>query len=424
MSKFEQLIEVAVRELMALGYSVESQTWMSNGNKGRANVFGWGENKSNSVVPIVAVEVVQSSSNEAIERALEQLIAVRDAMGTQSHFIFDGDTWSGVNEDFRSIQAGVKPLKISYPEKGVTDFALILPLLQPVIFNAVNKTRSEMDFHRGIFVALTEVLNEVQNQENGLFMSKTSHLLLDRHAFVKALMNVVTKFIGEDGQFITPAQVGEFLFNLIGNQQKITDFYDPFSGAGSNLREASIRYRSFPGSEMNILGREINTNVFELSQKLNVVSDTNANVSLGDSFKTSTEKADLIITIPPLGLRLLEPFETPFGFTNNGDIASISLVASSLKKDGIAAMICAPNWTWSKEGQVLREWLGKNFHVVALISLPPVLSNITALSPVALIIRNSKPGESIVGTLKDDWFSQSEEEGELAQNIKKVLVGK
>ena len=51
----------------------------------------------------------------------------------------------------------------------------------------------------------------------------------------------------------------------------------------------------------------------------------------------------------------------------------------------------------------------------------PAVLNTTGIKPVALIIRNSTPGETIVGTLGEDWLEQSQPEGELFQQIQTSL---
>jgi hypothetical protein len=48
---------------------------------------------------------------------------------------------------------------------------------------------------------------------------------------------------------------------------------------------------------------------------------------------------------------------------------------------------------------------------------------VTAISPVALLVRNSAPGETVVGTLKEDWFAQSKEDQELKSAINDLLKG-
>ena len=131
---------------------------------------------------------------------------------------------------------------------------------------------------------------------------------------------------------------------------------------------------------------------------------------------------DVSISIPPLGVRLNNSVDTPFGPTINGDLISISQIATSLKPNGVAACVVAPSWTWqvSREAVEFRKWLSSNFHVVALISMPAIL-NATAIKPVVIIIRNSAPGETIVGTLGEDWLEQSQPQGELYQQIQLSL---
>jgi type I restriction-modification system DNA methylase subunit len=215
----------------------------------------------------------------------------------------------------------------------------------------------------------------------------------------------------------------DFLFNLVGNLSGVKAFYDPFAGSGSNTREAWIRFGLISEEKIQITGREINSSVVELAEVLNSASKSHVTMELGNSFMLPSVSADLVITVPPLGMRLNEPIETPFGSTKNGDIAAIALAVSSLKPNGVAAMISPPGWTWSKEGQALRDWLSQNYHVIALLGLPPVLNKFTAISPVALVVRNSAPGKTVVGTLREDWLTQSSDDQELKRAVNELLRG-
>ena len=131
---------------------------------------------------------------------------------------------------------------------------------------------------------------------------------------------------------------------------------------------------------------------------------------------------DVSVSIPPLGIRRTSPIDTPFGPTSNGDLVALVQIATSLKPNGVAACLVAPGWTWqvSREALEFRNWLSTNFHVVALISMPAVLDS-TRIKPVVLVIRNSAPGETIVGTMGDDWLEQSQPQGELFQQIQASL---
>jgi hypothetical protein len=423
MTEMKKLIDQTVQALVELGYSVDSQTWMSRGNQGRVNIFGWGAGSQGNIVPLVAVEVLETVTPQNIELALQQLSSAQRMMDTRNSFIFNGQTWWRVSEDFRSVEKGPQPNAVKALTKKITDPIAIGPMIKPELWKAMDATRGQLSVQEGIIAAIQTVLDNSANLGDAIALSGNASMPLDRQAFVKALQQILVQMSGKDAQFSTPPEVVAFLFNLVGNLSGVKAFYDPFAGSGSNTREAWIRFGLTSEEKIQITGREINSSVVKLAEVLNSASKSHVTMELGNSFMLPSVSADLVVTVPPLGMRLNEPIETPFGSTKNGDIAAIALAVSSLKPNGVAAMISPPGWTWSKEGQALRDWLSQNYHVIALLGLPPVLNKVTAISPVALVVRNSVPGETVVGTLKEDWLTQSSEDQELKRAVDELLKG-
>jgi len=423
MTEMKKLIDQTVQALVELGYSVDSQTWMSRGNKGRVNIFGWGAGTQGNIVPLVAVEVLEAVTPENIELALQQLSSAQTMMDTRNSFIFDGETWWRVSEDFRSVEEGPQPNPVKALTKKITNSLSIGPMIKPELWKAMDATRGQLSIQEGIISAIRTILDSSTNLGDAIALSGNATMPLDRQAFVKALQQILMQMSGKDAQFGTPTEVVDFLFNLVGSLPKVKTFYDPFAGSGSTAREAWIRFGLTSDEQIQITGREINNSVVELADVLNSASKSHVTMELGNSFMLPSILADLVVTVPPLGMRLNEPIETPFGSTKNGDIAAIALAVSSLKPNGVAAMISPPGWTWSKEGQALRDWLSQNYHVIALLALPPVLNKVTAISPVALVVRNSAPGNTVVGTLKEDWLTQSSDDQELKRAVNELLRG-
>jgi 16S rRNA G966 N2-methylase RsmD len=423
MTETSMLIDQTVQALVQLGYSVDSQTWISKSRKGRVNVFGWGMGSLGNIVPLVAVEVINGLSPEKIDQALQQLSSAKAMMGTQSSYLFDGKTWWKASEDFRSISESAHPNPIKNSLKIIKDPSVIGPVIKPQIMSAIEVAPRQLSIQEGIISAIQKVLDQAIDHGDAIALTNSASMHYDRKAFVKALQQILVQVSGRDAVYVTPPDVIEFLFNLVGRVTKINAFYDPFAGSGSTVREAWIRYGLHSKDKVEIFGREINNSVVELANLLNSTSKSPVMMELGDSYRSPKLMADLVITAPPLGVRLSEPVETPFGVTKNGDIAAIALAVTSLNPNGVAAIITPPGWTWSKEGQGLRDWLSQNCHVVALLGLPPVLNNVTSVSPVVLVVQNSSPGETVVGSLKEDWLIQSSDDQELISAVNKLMRG-
>jgi hypothetical protein len=421
MTEMKKLTDQVVQKLVELGYSVHSQTWTARGNRIRVNIYGWGTGSSGDIVPLVAVEAMEKAEPDEINLALQQLNSVQSVMNTCEHYIFDGQTWWKASEDFRSVNVSAPPNRIKASTKKITDKKIIAPLIKKELHKELEITRGRLSIQDGIAAAVGNILHTLINLGEAIALSGNATLPIERQAFVKALQLNLIQMTGREAQYLTPPDLVEFLFNLVGDLPDIESFYDPFAGSGANTREAWMRYGLKTEQQIQILGREINGSVVELADALNSASGSNITMELGNSFLLPKAIADLVVTIPPLGVRLNDPFETPFGLTKNGDIAAISLTVTSLKPNGVAAMITPPGWTWSSEGQALRDWLSQEYHVLALLSLPPVLKHLTAISPIALLVRNSIPGETVVGSLKEDWLEQSSKNQELVQAVNKLL---
>jgi type I restriction-modification system DNA methylase subunit len=304
----------------------------------------------------------------------------------------------------------------------VTDINSITNLIEIPFWQSVERLRNDMPVESAVLIAVEELLKEPRVTESAVYLVSHPGIGLDADSLIKACLGLLERALGRNAQFITPRNVINFLFNLISPQGFSGSFIDPFSGSGSTLREFVFRSKLNNSSIGLVEGIEINSRIGEMSRLFNSLIDPSIKVTTGDSTFTERELCDISISVPPLGIRLNNSIDTPFGQTLNGDLVSIFQIATSLKPNGIAACVVAPGWTWqvSREAVEFRKWLSSNFHVVALISMPMIL-NVTAIKPVVIVIRNSAPGETIVGTLGEDWLEQSQPQGELYQQIQSSL---
>lgn len=410
LSEYEVMTTVALL-LKERGYAVDISPDLDK--VVRPDILGWGTDGAGVTKPIVAVEI-KLNPLKTLNGAIAQLKSISDRFGTTENFIFDGESWLKVATNFLGIEASDGPSVLSSPAAVLTDFVSVSRLIAKPLFDAANSLRHQMDLHTLVGESVKELLRDSRIGMNGeVFLREFPHLGIEAETLIKACTDYLDKSLGKMMSITTPTSVIAFLFNLLGNTKLDGTFLDPFSGSGSMLREFEIRARAQGSSHFRAVGIEINNGVAELSNLFNSFIDPKIEVTRADSLREILTPCDVCVTFPPMGVKLNEPAETPFGPTRNGDIAAISRVVSALKPGGIAVLLTAPAWTWNKEGSSLREWLRSNYQVVALLSLPPVLKNLTAISPVSLVVRNASPGETIVGTLGDDWSLQAEPGGEL-----------
>lgn len=427
-SKYESALVQAISLLEERGYSVQLEAESSSRKGFRADLLGWGNDNSGKTKPIVAIEMISAAGTEvhielSIAKARRQLRAIRDKFGTELHFIFDGTTWRSLSENFLEIEPSNGPPKISRGAGIVSDVDSISSLISNSLWRTFDRLRNEMSPESSVFIAIEELLEGAKFEPGKtVFLVSNPKIGLDPMALVAACTKQIEKVLGRNANFVTPAKAVDFLFNLIGGNGFYGDFFDPFSGSGSTLREFAIRTENQGEPDAKIEGYEINNRVSDLSRLLNSLVDSRIHVMTENSYFANEVLCDFSVSIPPFGVRMHESMETPFGSVMNGDIAAIYKIAASLKSGGIAACITVPGWTWSRsrESVEFRNWLSSNFHVVALLSLPAIMNH-TAIKPIVLIIRNTAPGETIVGTLGDDWLVQSTPNSELSQAIGSAL---
>jgi hypothetical protein len=191
--------------------------------------------------------------------------------------------------------------------------------------------------------------------------------------------------------------------------------FDPFLGVGQTIVHLASRHSGnpkFQGWEINkeILssariflngGQEYGTFNLKLDQ---------SNVALlrADSFQESWPRVDLVISTPPIGIRLTEPCLGPSFVTRDGEVAAIDKAVNALNEGGRAVLLTSRGWT-SRAGDSakLREMLSSrsDINVTALIGLPSILPGIS-VEPCLVVIDRIPKSDTIVAELGADWKEQ------------------
>ena len=424
-SLYESALIKAVNDLESRGYTVQTEVSPSPKSPLRSDILGWGVDSNGVLRPMVGVEILspEKMGEKEISNSRRQLKMMRDYFGTETHFIYDGEIWLELSENFLEFNVNPGPVSMSgIAYSRVADIRSITNLIEIPFWQSVERLRNDLPVESCALIAVEDLLKNPRITDVAVYLTSHPTIGLDPDSLIKACLGLIERTLGRNAPFSSPKNVIDFLFNLISPQGFTGSFVDLFSGSGATLREFVLRSKLNNSSIERVEGIEINSRTSEMSRLFNSLIDPSIKVTTGDSITTTKELFDVSISIPPIGVRRNSSVETPFGSTLNGDLIALFQIATSLKPNGVAACLVAPGWTWqvSREAIEFRNWLSTNFHVVALISMPAVL-NATGIKPVALIIRNSTPGETIVGTLGEDWLEQSQPEGELFQQIQTSL---
>jgi len=421
LSEYEATMHVVLL-LKERGYTVENAPESSSRKGVRSDLLGWGADAHYVTRPLVAVEI-KLNARSSLSDSVKQLKSVSDRVGTRDHFIFDGQSWFAVDPNFLGVEPSDGPAILQRQSDVIFDRTSVSRLISKPLFEAADRLRGQLPAHSLAPQAVEELLQSARIGDRGeVYLRDTPNLGIDAFTLIMACTDYIEKMLGRYATYTTPLPVTSFLFNLLGSSRLEGQFIDPFSGTGSMMREFVTRSRRQGFNNFTAQGQEINREIVEFSNLLNRFLDPSISTAQTDTFSRQIPACDFSVSVPPFGLRLNEFISLPFGQTKSGDVAAIARIASSLNPGGVCVVLTPPSWTWNREGSQLREWLHNNFHVVALLSLPPILKGITSIPPIALVLKNSAPGETIVGTLGDDWLSQSEPGGELFQLLDSALA--
>lgn len=133
---------------------------------------------------------------------------------------------------------------------------------------------------------------------------------------------------------------------------------------------------------------------------------------MSDSLLTPLPGADVVVSAPPLGVRLAQPFQLMDGSsTVHMDVASVDACVRSLKAHGRAVLQVSPGFVSRTSAERYRHYLATNFRVAALIGCPPGSIPGSGINGVILVIDRDRPGQTFVAQIGEDWETQLSREG-------------
>jgi len=261
----------------------------------------------------------------------------------------------------------------------------------------------------------------------GKVLSPDGNIGIDGEAFRKA----VSKFLGrQSAKTINPFFASEeiqFLFSRLGQLfPRARSIFDPFFGLGlspfavadhlqkmSNDPKGSYEIAGFDNSDRDIVrARKLGMTVANLAS---------LELEIGSGSEGDWPVADLLISEPPLGLRLTTPIQllgVNLRFIEHQTVlkAAIGVNEGAIREGAI--LLTGRSWIQREDTQSLRDKLVDLGVVRAVLGLPGLKAN-TSLPLVAIVMaRGAK--DSLVGELFDDWQELiSDENGGLHELLRK-----
>lgn len=244
------------------------------------------------------------------------------------------------------------------------------------------------------------------------------------------------------GEFFTPPEVGALLAQIatIG-KTSANKVYDPACGSGGLL----LAVRRLLGEEnvgKGLYGQEINLTIFNLARMnmfLHNVGFNQFDLRLGDTLihpqHEDDEPFEVIVSNPPYSTKwagsanpelITDPRFSPAGVLApkpKADLAFTMHMISWLAENGTAAIVEFPGVLYRVGAEEkIRTYLLDSNYVDAVIQLPPNLFFGTTIATCILVLKKSKPDDSVMFINASELFTRSGNKNTMTPEHQKRVV--
>lgn len=161
------------------------------------------------------------------------------------------------------------------------------------------------------------------------------------------------------------------------------------------------------GRSIEAVGRDLDPSIIRTASLIAQTAPTNVTFETGDAFTTPLPEADVIVTAPPMGLRLTNSHVLGNGtLTRHGDLAAVDVCLRALRPGGRAVFQLAPGITFQSQAEKYRSYLADEYRVAALIGCPSGSAFGTQIKTILMVVDRARPGKTFVAQLADDWEAQ------------------
>lgn len=402
--EYDAIVKRAVEQLRHAGFlSVEHELRIA-GTHSRPDIVAWAANHDGKVVPWVVIEIKSGASISKPEFVLPQVAQYANTLGTVDNYIVIDDNWFKADRSFRRVEPVSGPTSPPFGSHGeVDDPAVVEPLL------------------RNWLASLTR---EMAPREVSVSLPTLDGFSVSNEAYWRAAMRAIADTTSRSGfaHHSSSPLIASLVARLLGNQLQGL-VLDPFAGVGSflwavadRLREAMERGER-PAS-VKLVGVELEERTAAIARAIGEVAGVPTEIVVGDALRVDLPMASAIVTAPPLGMRLPQPYKLLNGrLTTDMDLAAVDLSIRQLEDGGRAVILLPRSFVYRASGEEFRDYLANEFRVGALIGTPRGAVPGTSVAGVVLVIdKGDALGETFVGqAADDDWQVQLGVEGALTK---------
>lgn len=414
----------AAQALREAGYPLVLREVPKRDQRTRVDVVAYAPTADGGLRATVAVEVKSKhlGSQRSRDDALDQLAGARHRLGTRLHYVANEDGWWEADSGLRKLHQVPGPARNEAPGPGrLTDPLLVEHLLTQQFWRFADRHRGERSVADSLR-ALVEVLAEQRSIQAGDVQVPAEDGLL--WAAARELgMRVLSELRATE--WTSDQTIAGAMATLAGTDGHL--YLDPFCGVGSLLWHAADRLQEL-GWAAELQGLEINADVVSNAQAFARLCPVPLSIARGDAFQQTfstaaddgaTFTADRVLTQPPLGLRLTQPYTLSSGEdTTDGDLASLDVCLRALRPGGRAVLQHSRGWTF-RSGPSLRyrQFLAQTVRVAAIVGLPSGALRGTGVPSVLTVIEKSAPGETFIAQLEQDWPQQLSDDGDVMRAL-------
>lgn len=396
-----RVVDVAAR-LRDAGYPfVQSEVQLPNAPGLRVDVLAWAADEDGELVPRVAVEIKRSARPEI---ALPLLAQTRAALGTTEHFVVTDEGWFSAASGLRAVEPVDGPSPIQSTHGELRSVSLATNLLRQRIWKDADRLRGHTDRFGSVFEAAVSGPDESAAIETAagdvVAVEPTTLWNARRAAWADLASHDLSTAVAS-----SPPVIATAVASLVGERLNGVAL-DPFCGSGSFLWALTERaMRECRGVEA--MGRDLDAGIIQTATLISRTAPSSVTFETGDAFTSPLPEADVIVTAPPMGLRLADPHTLQNGTsTRQGDLAAVDICLRALREGGRAVFQLTPGITFQSQAESFRSYLASNYRIAALIGCPSGSAFGTQIKTVLMVVDKAQPGPTFVAQLAEDWEAQ------------------
>ncbi|WP_441958714.1 N-6 DNA methylase [Mycolicibacterium houstonense] len=406
--------------LNALGYGFVQRQPRLKGSGVRPDVIAWASDESGELVPWAAITFKAKKTTNP-DLLLPVLARSRDLFGTHDHYAVIDGQWFKADRGVRSFEPIDGPMPAPHGGGG---FLKNEELATSLIAAQLWRASERRPFSERNDVVIPEQILYDTNLP-GIQVSDDEFVPVDYEVLRRARRRAIIDYLvggSSTGLYASNPVIAEAVATLVGDHLGGT-VVDPFCGTGSFLWALMDRLvQSETIAEFR--GYEQNPVIAGAAGAIGASERARTTIAAADAYDADLPEAQVVVTAPPLGVRLQKPHQMSDGsMTIDGEAAAVDVSLRTLQSGGRAVFHLGAGFTFKAALERYRQYLASEFRVAALIGLPSGAVPGTGISSVLLVVDRADPGQTFVAQLGEDWETQLSREGAALEAARAHLDG-